>query len=115
MKQSYSHRERNTQNSREIGFVLVVTLLIAAYVFARYGKYWSVGGDTYTFTTKIRAMFESGMLIPKNRYPNGYGFQTLGTFLMNMSGIRLENLQVIPLIGNLVKMNLTELQVKSIR
>ena len=95
MKETYYHRERNTQNIEEIGFVLVVTLLIAAYVFARYGRYWSVGGDTHSFTINIRAMFESGLLIPKNLYPNGYGFQTLGTFLMNVSGIRLESLQVM--------------------
>lgn len=75
--------------------LFVSILWIGIYYIVRYQGF--VGEtDTSTFTRLTRAMIESGKLIPQNIiYSNGYGFQSLIIFFVNLSNISLSSIQVV--------------------
>lgn len=75
---------------------IVVVLLISIYPLIRYGGTWNVGGDTLNFTVAIRSVLDSGNLVTPGgvNYPNGYGFQVLSVFFINLTGLDLPEWQV---------------------
>jgi len=74
--------------------LFVAVLLLALFFLFRYRGMWGEQ-DTATFTQAIRAMYKSGKLVPdQHAYSNGYGFQALSVFLMQMSGVSLTTLQL---------------------
>lgn len=71
-------------------------VLVATYVVLRYEGYWGET-DTSVFAAATRARIETGELIPSPGYvvyPNGYGYQVLGAFLVRVSGLDLTTLQL---------------------
>ncbi len=83
-------------NYVEFALVLLVTVLLAGYVFLRYSGTWSIGGDTTSFTWAIRLIIENGTLTADQArtYPNGYGYQALVVFLHHVTGMPLNTLQI---------------------
>ena len=68
--------------------------MLALFFLLRYRGMWGEQ-DTATFTQAIRAMYITGKLVPdQNAYSNGYGFQALYIFLMQISGVNLPTLQL---------------------
>ena len=81
--------------SAQFFILLSAVILLGTYVLLRYA---GLRGETDTnvFTSVIRAMQDSGELIPSaSFYPNGYGFQTLSVFLIHATGMSLSSLQLI--------------------
>src|SRR5215213_1567955 len=88
----------NARRSSPIGLVIIVvaTILLGLYPILRYGGLWGEI-DTNAATLAIRAMYDTGSILPGgNRfvYPNGYTYQVLAVFLMNVSGISLPALHL---------------------
>jgi len=83
------------QDAAEIAVLFLLILLIATYVLLRYRGLWGEA-DTSGFTWFIRSILETGQLTPQaaGTYPNGYGYQALVVFLLNVSGLSLADLQV---------------------
>lgn len=80
----------------EIAMLLVVAVLLSAYAALRYRGLWGEG-DTSVFTNAIRAMLGTGLLAPGDGqviYPNGYGFQALAVFLIDLGGVGLSTFQL---------------------
>jgi hypothetical protein len=73
---------------------LLAVLFLALFFILRYRGMWGEQ-DTATFTQAIYAMVKSGRLVPDQQaYPNGYGFQALTVFLIQISGVNLTDLQI---------------------
>ena len=80
--------------STEVIVLLTAAALVAAYAAMRYGGLWG-DSDTYVFATAIRAMLVDGQLVPQQYvYANGYGFPTLATFLVHVTGLSVAQLQI---------------------
>lgn len=79
-------------------FLLLMTVgfLIVDYVVLRRGRHWGEV-DTRFVTLAIKGMYESGKLVPDDGslvYPAGYAYQVISTFILNITGISLSNLQI---------------------
>jgi hypothetical protein len=74
--------------------IFLVTLLIAIYFVARYGGHWTEN-DTAGIAEAIRSVSQSGQLIPEKGflYSNGYAYQVISTFLLDMTGLDAASLQ----------------------
>jgi hypothetical protein len=90
---SYPRHSRVEVNYIVLAFTTV--LLTASYVLIRYGRFWNMGGDTQLFSETSMRMIESGQLVTGSAYPNGYGFQSLVTFIVHISGMDMVLLQSI--------------------
>jgi hypothetical protein len=80
----------------EVALLIAAATLTATYILLRYGTMWGEG-DTMVFTKAIRGILDSGQLVPSAGdiiYPNGYGYQALGVFLIHLSGMSLTELQL---------------------
>lgn len=85
---------RSVSASVEVVVLLVAAALVAGYAAMRYGGQWG-DSDSYAFAATIRAMVAEAQLIPLERvYSNGYGFPVLATFLVNVSGLSIAQLQL---------------------
>lgn len=85
---------RSASTSVEVVVLLVAAALLAGYAAMRYGGLWG-DSDSYAFAATIRAMVAEAQLIPLERvYSNGYGFPALATFLVNVSGLSVAQLQI---------------------
>lgn len=93
MRNDRTHFPQDSAKSQII-IVLTAALLIGAYAVMRYGGLWGET-DTATFTRIIRATLRTGSLVPPGiAYFHGYGFPVLAAFLVHISGISVENLQI---------------------
>lgn len=76
--------------------VLVTALVgLAAYPLLRYGGY-SGDGDAAAFARLIQSVYEANQIVPSGptSYGNGYGYQTLALFAMELSGVTLSQFQL---------------------
>jgi hypothetical protein len=87
--------ETEYRRSRIEVFALVVgALLLGLYVILRYGEYWGET-DTRIFVSYIQTILENGRLISDGAlYEHGYGFPTLGVFLVQLTGLSINQLQL---------------------
>jgi hypothetical protein len=76
-----------------LGPVLYVLIVGMYYVF-RYNGFWAES-DTSALTHAIRAIANTGRLDPEREfvYPNGYGYQSISTFLLSITGLDVMQLQ----------------------
>lgn len=89
--------QNEPQVAKNAQFLILFTgaVLLAIYVLLRYAGLWGET-DTNSFTSAIRSMLDGGRLVSQGHvYPNGYGFQTLAVFLINVTGMSLSTLQLI--------------------
>ncbi len=78
----------------QIALLLGAIFLVALYMLIRYGGLWGET-DTAIFTQAMRAMIAENSLIPSGgAYSNGYGYQVLGIWLAQMSGMKISSLQL---------------------
>jgi hypothetical protein len=79
----------------EFSLLLTGVFLVGLYVLLRYRTLWGET-DTHVFTTVIRAMLDASELLQAGDvYPNGYGYQTLAVFLVQVMGIELSTFQLV--------------------
>jgi len=78
--------------------ILMVTLLIGVYFVARYVGHWTEN-DTAGMTEAIRSVSQEGQLAPDEGflYSNGYAYQVISTFLLDMTGLDAASLQQLVL------------------
>jgi hypothetical protein len=96
MTGSQSHIEKKSAASAHIEIILLIAAvaLLALYAILRNGGLWGEN-DTAVFTKAIHSMSEAGTLTPdKNVYDNGYGFPALAVFLIQVTGISLNDFQL---------------------
>lgn len=87
-------RRRATDGSTEVIILLTATALVAGYSAMRYRGLWG-DSDTAAFASAIRAMIADARLIPQQHvYSNGYGFPTLATFLLHITGLSVAQMQI---------------------
>ncbi len=86
--------ERRGLTALEVSTVLLITLLIGLYFLLRYNGHWAEN-DTAALTGAIRAVVNSGRLVPEKRYiyNNGYAYQAIATFVMGATGLDPATLQ----------------------
>jgi hypothetical protein len=88
-------RQVRTEYVEVIALVLMAVLL-SAYALVRYGGRWGET-DTRDFTASIRALLDTGQLVPGSQYhvyPNGFGYQALVVFLIELGGVTLSTFQI---------------------
>ena len=92
---SHPHSEKKPSSAHiEIILLIAAVTLLAVYAIFRYGGMWGEN-DTAVFTKIIRSMLEAGKLVPeRDVYANGYGFPALAVFLIQVSGMSLQDLQL---------------------
>lgn len=91
------HSSLMTKRQIQVTLLLVATLIIATYFLLRYEGYWAEA-DTRSTTWAIRDVNTTGKLVPGSgyfTYPNGYGFQALAVFLVQLTGISIVSLQLL--------------------
>jgi len=73
-----------------------LALIIVAFLLVRYQGYY-VEQDTAETTRVIAAVADAGTVIPSSDthpvYPSGFAFQSVNVFLMEMSGLSVQQLQ----------------------
>ncbi len=78
----------------EVSALVTAMILLAAYPLLRYGGRWGET-DSATFTKAIQAVFETGRLVNNQYvYANGYGYQALSVFVMQVGGITAAQFQL---------------------
>ena len=84
---------------------LVYMLVVSIYFLGRFEGHWAES-DSASFTRYIRVFAEQGRLIPvaNDVYPNGYAYQAISTFVVSLTGLKVDVLQqwIYPLIAALV-------------
>jgi hypothetical protein len=86
---------------------LLFMSVVGLYFVVRFDGYWAEA-DSSSFTMYIRGFVDKGKLIPNpdmaNIYPNGYAYQALSTFVVALTGLKVETLQqwVYPLLAAIV-------------
>jgi hypothetical protein len=97
------NRSKHLNRSRgltvlEIWPIILITLLIGLYFVARYTGHWTEN-DTAAMAAAIRSVSQSGQLIPDEGliYSNGYAYQVISTFILDMTGLDVAILQQIVL------------------
>jgi hypothetical protein len=94
MKSHDSNSKVSQGANRQIALIISATLLGALYMLMRYGGLWGET-DTAIFTQAMRAIVAENSLVPKSvAYSNGYGYQILGIWLAQISGIKISSLQL---------------------
>jgi len=85
--------------------LLLYMLLIGVYFSNRFGGHWAEA-DSATFTKYIRDFTLQGKLVPDARevYPGGYTYQAISTFIIEVTGLKVETLQqwIYPLLAVIV-------------
>ncbi|HSH04786.1 MAG TPA: hypothetical protein VLL52_19900 [Anaerolineae bacterium] len=94
INQFVSHANRKVP----VAFSILVTIvsLLVSYSFLRYTGYWGET-DTNAFSNYIYQILASGTLVPETGivYPNGYGYQALAVFVIEIAGLEVAQLQLI--------------------
>lgn len=84
---------------------LLYMLALGSYFIARFEGHWAEV-DTVLFTSAIRNIRQSGHLVPGSGeiYPGGYGYQSISLFMVEMTGLEVQQLQQLgyPLLAALV-------------
>jgi hypothetical protein len=82
----------------EVWPILLITFLIGVYFVGRYAGHWTEN-DTASMAEAIRSVSQSGQMIPGEGflYSNGYAYQIISTFLLDMTGLEAASLQQIVL------------------
>jgi hypothetical protein len=89
-----SHTDTKNNGTQAVPLLVGLAFLIGVYALLRFGGKWGEI-DTSAFTHAIRAVLDTGSLVPPGKsYPNGYGYQALMGLLVETSGIELGLLQV---------------------
>src|ERR1043166_8458521 len=105
---SINHKHSSNKSSANsliwMGLLLYV-LLVGVYFINRFDGHWAEA-DSATFTKYIRDFTLQGKLIPDARevYPSGYTYQAISTFLVEVTGVKVETLQqwIYPLLASIV-------------
>ena len=84
-------RRNNVLSERsQVLLLFVAAVLSAGYLLLRYGDRWAIGGDATRFSDAIFWMAQENSLAPAGHtYGNGYGYQALAVFLIEITGIEL--------------------------
>ncbi len=89
-------RRQGRSDYAEVVTLVLMAVLLSAYALIRYGGRWGET-DTRDFTASIRALLDTGQLVPGSQYhvyPNGFGYQALAVFLIELGGITLSTFQI---------------------
>jgi hypothetical protein len=80
--------------------IVVLAMLEGVYFILRYGTNW-LEQDTSTITGTANLVMDSGQLVVRGAYPNGYAYQTVIVWLSTLSGLPIETLQteIVPALG----------------
>jgi hypothetical protein len=92
----YGRARRAISAPTELIGLIILALLIGVYVLVRYAGLWGET-DSSAASFAIRDMRDTATLIPgpgNTVYPNGYSFQAIAVFVMNVSGLSLAELQL---------------------
>ncbi len=76
---------------------LLYLVIIALYSFIRYGGNWA-DTDSSTLARAIRPVIEQGKITPadnKDIYPNGFAYQSITAFLVNITGVDVATFQQV--------------------
>lgn len=88
---------RHARSDRtDVAALVLMATLLSVYTLLRYGGLWGET-DTRDFTASIRAILDTGQLVPGSQYPvypNGFGYQALAMMLIVLGGIDLSTLQI---------------------
>lgn len=104
MKQSFGKSQLAV--SFWLGPLLFMTV-VGLYFLVRSDGYWAEA-DSAAFTRYIRDFIDKGKLVPNpdmvDVYPNGYAYQAISTFVVSLTGLKVETLQqwIYPLVATIV-------------
>jgi hypothetical protein len=93
MSQSYQPSIVKTPSAWLLA-LCALALLVGAYYTLRFDRNW-IDGDTARITRTIQAVHQGGSYLPEGYYyQHGFLYQVLSDFLLEMSGLDLEPLQI---------------------
>lgn len=84
---------------------LLYMVVIGLYYVIRYSGRWAES-DSASFAQLIRVYVQDGQILPDDgsAYPNGYLYQTIAAFLVNLTGLDIAVFQqlIFPLLASLI-------------